>query len=82
MSQARMRPQAGVSLRAYSWRTYDQKEIDCVEERGGQLLGYELKWQGAVRESTRRAFIEAYPGAEGHTVTRENWTEFVQISTT
>jgi predicted AAA+ superfamily ATPase len=72
---------AGRAVNTYFWRTYDQKEIDCVEERGGQLFGYDLKWQGAVRESTRRAFIEAYPGAEVHTVTRENWTGFVQIPT-
>jgi hypothetical protein len=76
-----MRPQAEISLRTYFWRTYDQKEIDCAEERVGQLLGYELKWQGAVRESTLRAFIEAYPGADVHTVTRENWAEVVQIPT-
>jgi predicted AAA+ superfamily ATPase len=72
---------AGRAVNTYFWRTYDRKEIDCVEERGGQLFGYDLKWQGAVRESTRRAFIEAYPGAEVHTVTRENWTGFVQIPT-
>ena len=29
----------------YFWRTYDQKEIDWVEEREGQLHGYEFKWK-------------------------------------
>ncbi len=37
------------------------------------------KWRGTVRESMGRALTEAYPGAEVHTVTRENCTEFVQI---
>lgn len=30
----------------YFWRTYDQKEIDLVEEREGKLFGYEFKWNG------------------------------------
>ena len=28
----------------YFWRTYDQREIDLVEEREGRLFGYECKW--------------------------------------
>jgi len=35
---------AGRSVNSYFWRTYDQKEIDCVEEHGGKLYGYEFKW--------------------------------------
>ncbi len=29
----------------YFWRTYDQQEIDWVEDRGGQLRAYEFKWR-------------------------------------
>ena len=29
----------------YFWRTWDQKEIDFVEEREGKLFGYEFKWK-------------------------------------
>ena len=28
----------------FFWRTYDQQEIDWVEEREGNLFGYEFKW--------------------------------------
>ena len=28
----------------YFWRTYDQKEIDMIQEREGKLFGYEIKW--------------------------------------
>ena len=28
----------------FFWRTYDQQEIDWVEERDGNLFGYEIKW--------------------------------------
>tara|TARA_R110002050_G_scaffold99874_4_gene207060 strand:+ start:6038 stop:6193 length:156 start_codon:yes stop_codon:yes gene_type:complete len=27
----------------YFWRTYDRQEIDLIEERDGQLYGYEFK---------------------------------------
>jgi uncharacterized protein len=28
----------------YFWRTYDQQEIDWIEERNGGLFGYEMKF--------------------------------------
>lgn len=68
----------GRSANTYFWRTYDQKEIDCIEERGGRLFGYEFKWHGEMRKSTRREFIEAYPQSELLTVTAENFEEFLK----
>ncbi|NPV57333.1 MAG: ATP-binding protein [Anaerolineae bacterium] len=35
---------AGRLANAYFWRTYDQKEIDYLEERAGSLAGFEFKW--------------------------------------
>ena len=61
----------------YFWRTYDQKELDYVEEREGRLFGYEFKWQGQVRGATQREFLAAYPGAEVTTITQENFTNFL-----
>ncbi|MCE5259941.1 MAG: ATP-binding protein [Chloroflexi bacterium] len=61
----------------YFWRTYDRKEIDYIEERDGNLDAYEFKWQGALRASAQREFTDAYPGSQVHTVTRENYTEFI-----
>jgi len=61
----------------YFWRTYDQKEIDYVEERGGKLFGYEFKWQGQMKNATRREFTQAYPQAVLETVTRENFVAFL-----
>jgi len=68
---------ASRSANTYFWRTYDQKELDYVEERAGRLFGYEFKWQGQVRDATRREFLAAYPGAEVATITRENFTDFL-----
>lgn len=65
------------SANSYFWRTYDQKEIDYIEEAGGRLFGFEFKWKGELRKATRREFLKAYPGAEIQTITPENFEAFV-----
>lgn len=69
---------AGRSVNAYFWRTYDQKEIDCIEEYGGRLYGYEFKWQsGEIRRATRNEFLEAYPNSKLMVVDQGNFEDFV-----
>jgi predicted AAA+ superfamily ATPase len=63
---------------SYFWRTYDLKEIDYIEERGGKLFGYEFKRQGEMRKATRREFSQTYPSAELVTVTLENYEAFLR----
>jgi len=67
----------GRPANTYFWRTYDQKEIDYIEEHGGKLGGFEFKWRGEMKPSTRREFQAAYPGSELTTITPENFEEFV-----
>lgn len=67
------------NVNSYFWRTYDQKEIDCIEEHGGKLYGYEFKWQaGDIRRAVRNEFMEAYPNSELTTINRENFEEFLK----
>jgi len=40
----------------YFWRTYDQQEIDWVEDRDGQLYGYEIKWREAATSAPPAMF--------------------------
>lgn len=69
---------AGRSVNSYFWRTYDQKEIDCIEEYGGKLHGYEFKWNaGEIRRVTRKEFTDAYPHSSLHTVTKDNFEDFL-----
>jgi len=66
------------SANTYFWRTYDQKEIDCIEEHGGKLYGYEFKWGGkSIPRKTSSEFLETYPGSELSTINRENFEEFL-----
>lgn len=65
-------------VNTYFWRTYDQKEIDYIEEFGGKLRGYEFKWKkGKIRQATRSEFIKAYPGSELKTINQNNFEDFL-----
>jgi predicted AAA+ superfamily ATPase len=70
---------AGRAVNTYFWRTYDQKEIDCIEEHGGKLYGYEFKWQsGDIRRAVRQEFLETYPNSELMTISQDNFEEFLK----
>ena len=70
---------AGRHVNSYFWRTYDQKEIDLIEEHGGRLYGYEFKWQaGDIRRAVRNEFMEIYPDSELTTVNQDNFEEFLK----
>ena len=68
---------AGHLVNRYFWRTYDQKEIDLIEEQGGKLSGFEFKWSGAVKKATVQEFLAAYPMAEVTTISQENFVDFL-----
>lgn len=60
----------------YFWRTYEQKEIDWVEERDGNLFGYEFKWK--VQEAKPPGiWKKTYPAASFETIHPENYLEFI-----
>ncbi len=60
----------------YFWRTYTRKELDLVEEKNGQLHGYEIKW-GKARPGPPKEWITAYPDATWQLINRENYLGFV-----
>jgi len=64
-----------VAVNPYFWRTWQQKEIDLIEEREGRLFAYEIKWNGDVREP--KSFREAYPEAEFQVVNKDNYLDFI-----
>jgi predicted AAA+ superfamily ATPase len=65
------------AFNAYFWRTYDRKEIDLIEESGGKLRAFEVKWQ----EKTIRPpsdWQNAYPNSKFQLIHRGNYLEFIQ----
>ncbi len=61
----------------YFWRTREGKEIDYLEEKGGTLRGFEIKWQ---EEKFRipKLFLQNYPGNTVHLLNRKNYQEIIR----
>lgn len=66
-----------VPFGAWFWRTYDQQEIDYVEERDGGLFGYEFKWSAATRARLPKLWIETYVPRGTGIITPENVSDFL-----
>lgn len=61
----------------YFWRTYNQKEIDFIEEYGGKLFAFEFKWQLNKVIKPPRDFLSAYPGSEFTVISNDNYLQFI-----
>jgi hypothetical protein len=66
----------GRSFNAFFWRTYDQKEIDYIEEAGGKLTGFEIKW-GKGKARNFNAFLKAYPNADTRIINKDTYLEYL-----
>ena len=62
----------------YFWRTYDQKEIDYIEESGGILQAFEFKW--AKKNKIRRPdeFFRTYPQSSYKVIDRDTIWDFIK----
>jgi len=63
----------------YFWRTYEQQEIDWVEEREGKLYGYEFKWKKGPSKAPS-AWTKTYQEAEFKVITQENYQDWLGIA--
>lgn len=64
----------------YFWRTYDRKEIDLIEDRGGILHAYEIKYGEAnARKAHAPAdFTKAYPEAQFSVISPDTLIDSLQ----
>lgn len=60
----------------YFWRTYTGAELDLVEERAGQLFGYEFKYK-PKKIKVPKTWKETYPDATCFQVNRNNYFSFL-----
>jgi len=60
----------------YFWRTYDQKEVDYIEEGGGRYAGFEFKW---VKDKTSapKDFLNNYANSSVNLITKNNYFDFL-----
>lgn len=63
----------------YFWRTYDQQEIDWVEDRGGKLYAYEMKWNPNKKAKAPIAWSKAYPNSAFEVVNPDNYRTWLYI---
>lgn len=61
----------------YFWRTKQQQEIDYLEESGGKLHAYEMKWNPRAKASITKTFTEAYPNSEFQVIKPDNIADFL-----
>ena len=66
----------GRRVNMYFWRTYQQKEIDLIEEADGSLSAFEFKW-GKSNASVPKDFLKNYPEATYQVVTPDRLFEFL-----
>ncbi|MEA3355309.1 MAG: AAA family ATPase [Patescibacteria group bacterium] len=65
-----------ITTNSFFWRTYDQKEIDIVEEKKGRLYGFECKYT-KKKIKAPRDFIKAYPNSKFKLINRDNYLDYL-----
>lgn len=66
-----------IRTKNYFWRTYDQQELDWLEEKGEELAAFEFKWNEKRKAKIPTAFSKAYPEASFEIITKINYLDFI-----
>ncbi len=76
MERMKKRAFNNIYANIYFWRTWDKKEIDLIEEREGQLFGYEFKWKNR-KVKTPKEWLDTYKNSEYKVISGENYLHFI-----
>lgn len=63
--------------KTYFWRTYQQQEIDYIEESDGAFSAWEMKWNPKAKSKFPASFVEKYQPILCKTVHRDNFEAFL-----
>ena len=66
-----------IATNNYFWRTYDQQELDWLEDQGNELAGFEFKWNENKKSKIPTAFGKAYPDATFEVINKQNYLDFI-----
>lgn len=66
----------GVSANTYFWRTHSGAELDYIEQRDGQLYGYEFKWK-PKKPRPPKTWLKTYDEASYQQVNKDNFLPFI-----
>ncbi len=64
-------------VNTYFWRTYDQQEIDLVEEENTQLRAFEMKWNTQKMPKAPVGWIKSYPESTFEIINPQNYLDFI-----
>ncbi len=77
IERLKFRTYTGIYANPYYWRTYSKQEIDLVEERDGNIFGYEFKWSERKPVPAPREWAEAYPEAIYNLIHPGNYLDII-----
>jgi uncharacterized protein len=78
IERAKKRHYKNIAANDFFWRTWDQQEIDLVEEREGKIFGYEIKWSKRSSSiASRNKWLESYEEAQYKIINPENYLNFI-----
>jgi predicted AAA+ superfamily ATPase len=61
----------------YFWRTWEQQEIDLIEEAGDTLSAFEFKYSYVKPIAVPKKFRQAYPSANYEVISSDNIINFI-----
>jgi hypothetical protein len=64
------------TVNSFFWRTYDQQEIDLIEEKDGGIAAFEMKWK-ETKTKTPTAFAKAYTESSFTIINSSNYLDWV-----
>jgi predicted AAA+ superfamily ATPase len=68
----------GMVVQNYFWRTYDQQEIDWIENRSGKLFATEFTWNPNKSKKVPVAWKNAYEQSEFNVINNDNYLDWVR----
>lgn len=77
IERMKKRTYIGPNANYYFWRTYSQQEIDLVEERGGNLYGFEFKWSIKKNKTAPSEWLKSYRDADYSIINPDNYLDFI-----
>ncbi|MCC6261063.1 MAG: ATP-binding protein [Anaerolineales bacterium] len=77
IERLKYRAYQSVYANSYFWRTYNQQEIDLIEERDGKLHGYEMKWSASKKINAPTQWSEGYSNSSFEIISPENYQKFI-----
>jgi predicted AAA+ superfamily ATPase len=69
---------SGMIVNNYFWRTYDQQEIDWIEEREGRLFAYEFKWNPKKNHKAPIAWTSSYNDSDYEVINSDNYSDWIR----